>query len=244
MVANAGDMAPEFEQHRQDHIKNDPLVIGYLGSIIVPFEDAVIASSGHNIAGEPQSLDQIVLSTGSVAATALGAAGSLDVPGTGMLDEVGEATDAGRMVAKVEGEVNLAVDSAMIGRRGGIAISPTVITRLNSEINGLTVLTDQDAFIKIGNAAMITVNADGTAVIRLRSGATRYELLHELQHFEHLQKIGAATYIAEAKTVAGNLRLEQFVYDRLRALHWKSLSSIEQSHADQYIKSLGGLVWP
>ena len=157
---------------------------------------------------------------------------------------LGEATDAGRTVARVEDEVHLAVDSAMIGRRGGLAVSPTVITRLNSEIKGLKVLTDQDAFIKFGNAAKITVNADGTAVIRLRSGATRYELLHELQHYEQLQKIGAATYIAEANTIAGNLRQEQFVYDRLRALHWKSLSSLEQAHADQYIKSLGGLVWP
>ena len=126
-------MAPEFEQHRQDHIKNDPLVIEHFVGAICPIPDAMRLGSGHDMAGNPLNDDEIFLATVSTAGTVLGAAGALDVPGTGMLDEVGEATDAGRTVARVEGAVDEALDAS------GVASSIRVIgaTPYNGGINRL-----------------------------------------------------------------------------------------------------------
>jgi hypothetical protein len=73
---------------------------------------------------------------------------------------------------------------------------------------------------------------------------TRYEILHESQHIEHLRQIGAKRYIELSKTKAGNLELEQFVYDNLRRHHWSSLTPDEIKHAQWYICDvLGGNAW-
>ena len=202
MEANAGDMAPEFKQFREEHIQNDPLAIGYFGSIFVPFEDAVIAGSGHNIAGEPQSMDQIILSTGSVAATALGAAGSLDVPGTGMLDEAGEATDAGRTVARVEDEVANALGTVDAmedarrmsgrGRLGGLIAKGSSLDSLMNEAKSLKIPVEfNDALLdKLPDGGKAAAFDYSSGKIIIRSDATELEIFHELQHAKQWVALG------------------------------------------------------
>jgi len=110
--------------------------------------------------------------------------------------------------------------------------------------DGAALSRNADALLLAKQASgKITVYKDGSATIFLRSKPTRYEVLHELQHLEHLREIGAQRYISLARTRLGNVELEQTVYNKLRRYHWDSLNTKEQTHAQYYIRRLGGNAW-
>jgi hypothetical protein len=68
----------------------------------------------------------------------------------------------------------------------------------------------------------------------IRSDATRYEVLHELGHFEHWLQLGKPAN-------AGPLS-EQAAYDFLRnnKSRWQTLNAEERSHAHFYLLEKGG----
>ena len=166
-----------------------------------------------------------------------------------MLDDVGEATDAGRTVARVEGAVDEALNSSMIGRRVRGAVLSGESTKTLQQYylsRKLDILTNQDAILDtLKSNGSFRPFSDGSATIRLRANATQYEALHELAHWEHMTEIGSQRYMDLLKTKEGNLILEQEAYNRLRRPEiWSMLSGGERAHARWYIKEkLGGDAW-
>jgi hypothetical protein len=139
------------------------------------------------------------------------------------------------------------VTSLMRGRRAGEVVSDAGLDQLERGLlrDRITLTRNADVFLESKNAGgLVRVYKDGSASLFLRKNATRYEILHESQHIEHLRQIGAQRYIELSKTKAGNLELEQFVYDNLRRHHWGSLTPDEIKHAQWYIRdALGGNAW-
>jgi hypothetical protein len=138
------------------------------------------------------------------------------------------------------------VTSFMKGRKEGEVLSDEALDALEKGLNRdlITLLRNEDELLAGENAgAKLRVYKDGSATLYLRSNPTRYEILHESQHIEHLRQIGAQRYIELKRTVAGNLELEQFVYDNLRRYHWDGLTPPEIRHAQNYIRWLGGDPW-
>jgi hypothetical protein len=136
--------------------------------------------------------------------------------------------------------------SLMKGRRAGEVLSDEALDSLEMGLlrDRVVLSRNADEFLSNeGAGAMLRVYKDGSATLFLRSNPTRYEILHESQHFEHLRQIGAQRYIELRKTAAGNLELEQFVYDNLRRYHWDGLTPDEIRHAQDYIRWLGGIPW-
>jgi len=83
--------------------------------------------------------------------------------------------------------------------------------------------------------------SDGSAVLRLRSSATGYEVHHEILHWEHWNKIGRNL---ETWNSLDDLAREKYVYDRLRGSHiWNTLTDAEQSHARWQLREYGGVPW-
>jgi hypothetical protein len=96
----------------------------------------------------------------------------------------------------------------MKGRRAGEVLSDEALDALEMGLlrdkvalsrNADEILAGKDA------GAMLRVYKDGSATLYLRTNPTRYEVLHESQHIEHLRQIGAQRYIEMRKTAAGNL---------------------------------------
>lgn len=137
--------------------------------------------------------------------------------------------------------------SLMLGRRGGRVVSDAALDQLERGLlsNRITLIRNADNLLSSKNAGgLLRVYRDGSASLFLRKNPTRYEVLHESQHIEHLRQIGAKRYIELSKTKAGNLELEQFVYDNLRRHHWSSLTPDEIKHSQWYICDvLGGNAW-
>ena len=116
-----------------------------------------------------------------------------------MLDDVGEATDAGRTVARVEGEVADAIDSldAMEdlrrisgrGRMDGLIAKGGELQSLMNEAKSLKIpIETNDALLdKIGVAAAFDYSS---GKIIIRSNATELEIFHELQHAKHWVALG------------------------------------------------------
>jgi hypothetical protein len=72
---------------------------------------------------------------------------------------------------------------------------------------------------------------DGSAAILLRPNATRYQLVHELKHYEH--------WLADPGEYAkmGKLEREEFVFKALQeSNHWRLFTDAERSHALELIK--------
>lgn len=134
----------------------------------------------------------------------------------------------------------------MTGRRAGQVVSDAGLNQLERGLlrDRIVLSRNADQLLASKNAGgMVTVYKDGSATMYLRSNPTRYEILHESQHIEHLRQIGPQRYIDLGKTAAGRLELEQFAYDNLRRYHWGSLTAEEIAHAQRYIRSLGGNAW-
>ena len=199
LVANAGDMAPAFEQHRQEHIENDPLVIEHFVGAICPIPDAIRAGTGHNLAGDPLSTPEIL---GATAITAIGVVGLATSMPEGILDDVAEHADDGRSLGRIDdvvGEVGDAVDAmedarrmSGRGRMGGVIAKGSALQSLMNEAKSLNipVVTNDALLDKLpgGGKAAAFDYSSGTIIIR--SDATELEIFHELQHAKHWVALG------------------------------------------------------
>lgn len=124
----------------------------------------------------------------------------------------------------------------MKDRTIGEVIPDGVLKRLSRRLNrnNVSIINNdwaKNILDKTGDVAQFVRFKDGSAGILLRPNATRYQLVHELKHYEH--------WLAN-KTLYGQLsRLEreEFVFKALQeSHHWKSLTSEEQKHANEHIK--------
>ncbi len=143
------------------------------------------------------------------------------------------ADDAARAVSKVD-------DAFMAGsRRGGALYGDAKLAKLENYLakRGVTLEKNADAFLDARNAnGAFRSMGDGTAKMYLRSNATRYEVLHELSHFNHLRSVGPTAYQA-----AGRVAKEQFVYNALKSNRaWSTFAQTERDHAFMYILKVGG----
>jgi len=125
------------------------------------------------------------------------------------------------------------------GRRAGTVVPDGVLSRLDWRLLRNKVALSRgadDLLAEAGAGGMFRVYKDGSATIFLRSNPTRYELLHELKHYEHFLDVGADAFKGISR-----LNQEQFVFDALRrSHHWAGFTAAEQAHALRYIRSLGG----
>ncbi|MEZ6063467.1 MAG: zincin-like metallopeptidase toxin domain-containing protein [Planctomycetaceae bacterium] len=124
----------------------------------------------------------------------------------------------------------------MKGWRNGEVIPDNVLKRLSSRLNrnNVSIIKNdwaKSVLDKTGDAAQFVRFRDGSAGILLRPNATRYQLLHELKHYEH--------WLANKKLYGQLSRLEreEFVFKALQESHyWKSLTAAEQKHAIEHIE--------
>ena len=124
----------------------------------------------------------------------------------------------------------------MKGWRNGEIVADSVLHRVSSRLNRNNVAIIKNEWAtgvldKTGNAAQFVRFKDGSAGILLRPNATRYELLHELKHYEH--------WLANKKLYGQlcQLEREEFVFKALQENHyWKSFTDVERQHAFEHIE--------
>ena len=143
-----------------------------------------------------------------------------------------EALESGLRNAPRSGEW---VSDAMKGFRNGEIIPDSVLERLSSRLRNNTRIIKnewaQKILDKTGDAAQFMRFKDGSAAILLRPNATRYQLVHELKHYEHW----LADPVKYAKM--GKLEREEFVFRALQeSNHWRLFTDAERSHALELIK--------
>jgi RHS repeat-associated protein len=127
------------------------------------------------------------------------------------------------------------VSDAMKGFRNGEIIPDSVLKRLSSRLRNNTRIIKnewaQEILDKTGDGAQFMRFKDGSAAILLRPNATRYQLVHELKHYEHW----LADPVKYAKM--GKLEREEFVFKALQeSNHWRLFTDAERSHALELIK--------
>jgi len=123
----------------------------------------------------------------------------------------------------------------MKGFKDGEIIPDSVLKRLSSRLSNNTKIIKnewaQEILEKSGDGAQFMRFKDGSAGILLRPNATRYQLAHELKHYEH--------WLADpAKYVKlGKLEREEFVFKALQVSnHWRLFTDAERIHALEYIE--------
>jgi hypothetical protein len=124
----------------------------------------------------------------------------------------------------------------MKGWRDGEITPDSVLQRLSSRLNrnNASIIKNDWAtgvLDKTGDAAQFVRFKDDSAGILLRANATRYQLIHELKHYEH--------WLANKKLYGqlSRLQREKFVFKALReSHHWKSFTQAERLHALEHIK--------
>lgn len=126
----------------------------------------------------------------------------------------------------------------MKGWKNGEVIPDSVLERLSSRLNRNKVSIIQDQWAleildKNGDGAQFVRFKDGSAGLLLRPNATRYQLVHELKHYEHWLadpiKYGSVS----------KLEREEFVFKALReSHHWRLFNDAERAHALEYIEYL------
>jgi hypothetical protein len=79
--------------------------------------------------------------------------------------------------------------------------------------------------LRAGEGAGFGVTPKGRLRIYLRPNATRYEALHEWLHFKNYSRN------PQAYLRMSSLEREQFVFSRVRAYYWNSLSDAERMNA-------------
>jgi RHS repeat-associated protein len=211
----------------------------------------MVAGSGHTDRGGASYYGQELSESGQNAAMTFSAAtggyGPRMVPGNrGRFIAPSSQPPGGGRGPGGASSVPNSVTSFMKGRRGGEVVSDQALKNVEwSMLSNRVVLSrNADAMLARSQAGgVFRVYKDGSATMFLASNPTRYELLHELQHYEHFMQIGPQKYLQLGKTAAGQLQLEQFAYDNLRRYHWGSLTSCEIQHAQDYIRRLGGNAW-
>jgi hypothetical protein len=132
-----------------------------------------------------------------------------------------------------------------VGRRGGGVLSDEMRDAVKKMILKMGYDYDLNA-----DSALDAMTANGnvrtttrTVKLMLRSDATVGELLHELQHIDHIEEIGISAYHRLKTGTNGNRITEQYVYDKLRNLHWDSLKPAEQARERANILFYGGDAW-
>ena len=126
----------------------------------------------------------------------------------------------------------------MKGWKNGEVISEAVISRLSRRLarNRVSVIQNQwamDILQRTGDAAQFVRFRDGSAGILLQSPATRYQIVHELKHYEHWLASPLA-YCAISK-----LEREEFVFASIqKSNQWRLFNDTERLHAAEYIQYL------
>lgn len=124
------------------------------------------------------------------------------------------------------------------------------LDRLESRLRGWGIRLERNAdsaLNAIGKSRGVKINAmfegsvDGTGVLRIRDGITRFEVLHELSHVLDFRR-GPSLWVCPASNDGlSTLLREQAAYNRLRnSRSWGLLNFQERLHSFCYIKSLGG----
>jgi hypothetical protein len=124
----------------------------------------------------------------------------------------------------------------MNGFKNGELIPGSVLVRLSTRLNRnrASVINNewaQEILEKSGDGAQFVRFKDGSAGILLRPNATRYQLVHELKHYEH--------WLADPAKYAklDRLEREEFVFSALQASnHWRLFTGDERAHAVEYIE--------
>ncbi|MGM0491110.1 MAG: zincin-like metallopeptidase toxin domain-containing protein [Planctomycetota bacterium] len=128
------------------------------------------------------------------------------------------------------------VADAMKAWKDGEVIAESVLKRLSSRLNrnNVSIIQTewaQEILEKSGHGAHFVRFKDGSAGILLRPDATRYQLVHELKHYEH--------WLADPKKYGtlSKLEREEFVFEALkRSNHWRLFNDAERAHAEEYIE--------
>ena len=127
------------------------------------------------------------------------------------------------------------------GRRGGQLYGETRLAALERYLlrRRVSIVRNADEFLHSRRAnSLFRAFNDGSATVYLRANPTRYEVLHELQHYVDFRNIGRSR---SAWTRWGVIAQEQSVY---RALHrnrsWARFTQQEHDHAFEYILRIGG----
>ena len=123
----------------------------------------------------------------------------------------------------------------MKGFKDCVTIPDSVLKRLSSRLNrnNVSIIKNewaQGILEKSGDRAQFIRFKDRSAGILLRSNVTRYELVHELKHYEH--------WLADpaAYKKLGKLAREKFVFDALQeSNHWPRFTTAERIHALEYV---------
>jgi hypothetical protein len=124
----------------------------------------------------------------------------------------------------------------MRGWKNGEVIPESVLKRLSSRLNRKQVAIIQNEWAleileKSGDAAQFIRFKDKSAGLLLRPSATRYQVVHELKHYEHW-RADPIKYGALSK-----LEREEFVFKAIReSNHWRLFNDTERAHAVEYIE--------
>ncbi len=123
----------------------------------------------------------------------------------------------------------------MKGWKNGDVVPEAVLRRLSGRLSRhrVSIINNewaQSILDRTGDVAQFVRFKDGSAGILLRPNPTRYQLAHELKHYEHWRsdKPGYGKL--------SRLAREEFVYKALRSgKRWRRLTAEEQEHARQHI---------
>ena len=124
----------------------------------------------------------------------------------------------------------------MKGFKDGEIIPDSVLKRLSTRLNRnhTAILKNewaQGILEKTGDGAQFVRFKDGSAGILLRPNATRYQIVHELKHYEH--------WLADPEKYAGlgKSAREEHVFAALQeSNHWRLFTDAERKHALEYIE--------
>jgi len=127
---------------------------------------------------------------------------------------------------------------AMKGWKDGEVIPESVLNRLSRRLNRNQVSVIQNEWAlaileKSGDGAQFVRFKDGSAGLLLRPDATRYQIVHELKHYEH--------WLADPKKygMLSKLEREEFVFKALQESNRARLfNDAERAHALEYIEYL------
>ena len=193
--------------------------------------DSTAGATGHldiydeyNTKVVPEMVRQNYNLQAAQAGMASGLGGLPDIPG-------GAANNANK--APVKGGW---LNDAMKGFKDGELIPDSVLKRLSSRLNRnkTSIIKNewaQEILEKSGDGAQFVRFKDGSAGILLRPNATRYQLVHELKHYEH--------WLADPAKYAklGKLEREEFVFKALQGSnHWQLFTDAERTHVLEYIE--------
>ena len=149
--------------------------------------------------------------------------------GLGALDDVAGAAGLARAAKGTTDFIE--------GRLGGALYDPVKLGRLEGYLGrrGIT-LQVGDEFLPLGKAGGFdAVNRR----LALRSNPTKYEVWHELSHYNQFKKLGPDAYSAQTRVMK-----EQYVFDALENTpkRWNALNADQRQHAIDYILfTVGGI---